>query len=83
MNAKGPSRATAKGVLSSAATLRLEDGSVVSSDGPSTETKEQLGGFYLIEAENLDQAMEWAGEMPHLSPGDSVEVRPVAEFEQE
>ena len=66
-----------------ATTIRLKDGSVVSSDGPFAETKEQLGGFYLIEADDLDQAMEWASQMPHLPYGGSVEVRPVVEFDQE
>ena len=66
-----------------ATTIRLKDGSVVNSDGPFAETKEQLGGFYLIEADDLDQAMQWAGKMPHLPFGGSVEIRPVVEFDQE
>ena len=65
-----------------ATTLRLKGDSVVSSDGPFAETKEQLGGFYWIEADDLDQAMEWAGKMPHLPFGGSVEIRPVVEFDQ-
>ena len=48
-------------------------------DGPFAETKEQLGGFYLIDCENLDQALEWAKKVP-LRPGGSVEVRPVMDY---
>jgi hypothetical protein len=66
---------------STATTLRMKEGQVVSSDGPFAETKEQLGGFYLIEAADLDEAMKWAGKMPNLADGGSVEVRPVVEFE--
>lgn len=65
-----------------ATTVRLKEDAVISSDGPFAETKEQLGGFYLIEADDLDQAMEWAGKMPHLPYGGSVEIRPVVEFDQ-
>jgi hypothetical protein len=50
-------------------------------DGPFAETKEQLGGFYLIECENLDQALEWAKKVP-LQPGGTIEVRPVMDYEQ-
>jgi hypothetical protein len=45
-------------------------------DGPFAETKEQLGGYYLIEAADLDEALRWAKEIP-LLPGGAVEVRPV------
>lgn len=67
---------------SSATTLRLQGEELVTSDGPFAETKEQLGGFYLIECDDLDTALEWAGKMPNLPFGGSVEVRPVQEFEQ-
>jgi hypothetical protein len=50
-------------------------------DGPFAETKEQLGGFYLLECENLDQALEWAKKVP-LRPGGSIEVRPVMDYTQ-
>ena len=50
-------------------------------DGPFAETKEQFGGFYLIEAENEDEAAKWALKMPHIESG-SVEIRPVREFNQ-
>ncbi len=53
---------------------------VLTTDGPFAETKEQLGGYYLIDVENLDDAIAWAGKMPH-SPSSKVEVRPVMVFE--
>ena len=49
-------------------------------DGPFAETKEQVGGFYLIECENLDEALEWAKKVP--VPGGGVEVRPVMDYTQ-
>jgi hypothetical protein len=48
-------------------------------DGPFAETKEQLGGFYLLECENLDEALEWAKKVP-LTPPASIEVRPVMDY---
>jgi hypothetical protein len=63
----------------SATTLRLNGGHRLVSDGPFAETKEQLGGFYLIEADNLDEAVDWASKMPHLEDGGSVEIRPIWE----
>jgi hypothetical protein len=61
----------------SATTLRLNNGSRLLSDGPYAETKEQLGGFYMIEAKDLDEAVELASKMPHLADGGSVEIRPI------
>src|SRR5215471_2644611 len=61
----------------SATTLRLGGGERLLSDGPYAETKEQLGGFFLVEASNLDEAVELASTMPHLPDGGSVEIRPV------
>jgi hypothetical protein len=60
-----------------ATTLRLNGGHRLISDGPFAETKEQLGGFFLIEAKDLDEAVEWASKMPHLEDGGSVEIRPI------
>lgn len=60
----------------SATTVRLQEGRVVTTDGPFAETKEQLGGFYLIEVENLDEAIAWAAKVPSAWRG-PVEVRPV------
>ena len=48
-------------------------------DGPFAETKEQLGGFYLLDCEDLDQALEWAKKVP-LRPGGSIEIRPVMDY---
>jgi hypothetical protein len=59
-----------------ATTLRVRDGETVLSDGPFAETKEVLGGYYIIDVPSLDDAIKWAGRMPHVSYG-SVEVRPI------
>jgi hypothetical protein len=61
-----------------AATLRLRDGQRLVQDGPYADTKEQLGGFYLIEAPDLDAALAWAARNPAAATG-AVEVRPVLE----
>jgi hypothetical protein len=63
-----------------AATLRLEGDDRVVTDGPFAETKEQLGGFYVIECETLDEAIDLARKVPVT--GGSVEIRPVMDFTQ-
>jgi hypothetical protein len=63
-----------------ATTLRINGGGRLLSDGPFAETKEQLGGFYLIEAKDLDEAVELASKMPHLQDGGAVEIRPIWEM---
>jgi hypothetical protein len=64
-----------------ATTIRIGDGDErVVTDGPFAETKEQVGGFYLIECDDLDQALEWAKKVP-LSKG-GIEVRPVMDYTQ-
>ena len=66
---------------SSAKTLRYgKDGQVVVTDGPFAETKEQLGGFYVFEAKDLDEALELAARIPDAKHG-SIEVRPIMAFE--
>jgi hypothetical protein len=65
---------------SSATTVRVRAGERVLSDGPFAETKEQLGGFYLLECDSLDEAIDWAAKIPGASSG-SVEVRPVMNYE--
>jgi hypothetical protein len=65
---------------SSATTVRVRDGERLLSDGPFAETKEQLGGFYLLECGSLDEAIGWAAKIPGASTG-SVEVRPVMNYE--
>jgi hypothetical protein len=62
-----------------ATSLRLQGDDVVVTDGPYIETKEQLAGFYLIEAENLDRALEWAKRLVRFDH-EPVEVRPVVEI---
>jgi hypothetical protein len=64
----------------SATTLRISGGKRLLSDGPFAETKEQLGGFFLVEAKDLDEAVELASTMPHLQDGGSVEIRPIWEL---
>lgn len=67
---------------SAATTVRLKNGKRVVTDGPFAETKEQLGGFYMVECDNLDQALTWAEKIPSADRG-SVEVRPVVDFEEQ
>jgi hypothetical protein len=62
---------------STATTVRVQDDEVVTTDGPFAETKEQLGGFYLVEAADLDEAIRIASNIPSASRG-SIEIRPVA-----
>jgi len=66
---------------SAAITVRVRNGKVSTTDGPYTETKEQLGGYYLIEARDLNEAIQIASRVPGAKIG-YVEVRPVAEDEQ-
>ena len=61
----------------SATTVRVKSGQTVTTDGPFAETKEQLGGYYLIEAKNLDEAVAIAARIPAARMGGSIEVRPV------
>jgi hypothetical protein len=62
----------------SATTVRLRNGSISTTDGPFAETKEQLGGYYLVEARDLNDAIQVAGRIPGARNG-SIEVRPVWE----
>ena len=64
---------------SAATTVRLKNGKRVVTDGPFAETKEQLGGFYLIDVPNLDEALKWAEKIPSADRG-PVEVPPVQDF---
>jgi hypothetical protein len=63
-----------------ATTVRVQNDETLTTDGPFAETKEQLGGYYLIEADSLDEAIEWAAKIPGARHG-SVEARPVMVFE--
>jgi len=62
-----------------ATTVQLREGKTMTTDGPFVETKEQLGGFYMIEAKDLDEAFAWAAKIPSAADG-SIEVRPIMEF---
>jgi hypothetical protein len=66
---------------SKATTVRLKDGKKLVTDGPFAETKEQLGGYYLIEAADLDEATAIAARIPSARVG-SIEVRPIVERPQ-
>ncbi len=65
--------------VNTATTVRVRDGKVSTTDGPFAETKEQLGGFYMIEARDLNDAIQVASRIPSARYG-SVEVRPVWEM---
>ena len=62
-----------------ATTVRVHNGELSTTDGPFAETKEQLGGFYILNCKDLDEAIEWAAKIPGASGG-SIEVRPVIEY---
>ena len=62
-----------------ATTVQVRDGKTITTDGPFAETKEALGGFYLVEAKDLDQAIKIAAMIPGASRG-SIEIRPVWEL---
>ena len=64
-----------------ATTVRVRNGKLSATDGPYVETKEQLGGFYLIDARDLNDAIQVASRIPSARWG-SVEVRPIMEFDQ-
>jgi len=61
---------------SSATTVRMKNGKAVLTDGPFAETKEQLGGYHLVECKDLDEALSIAARIPTLPAGGAIEVRP-------
>jgi hypothetical protein len=63
--------------VTTATTIRLADGKPLVTDGPFADTKEVFGGFYLLEADDLDQATEMAARLPVLRLGGTVEIRPL------
>jgi hypothetical protein len=65
---------------STATTLRVRDGETVLSDGPFIETKEQLGGYYIFDVPNLDDAIKWAEKIPGARRG-TIEIRPIVDHE--
>ena len=68
--------------VQTATTVRVRNGKMSTTDGPFAETKEQLGGFYLITANDLNEALQVASKIPSARLG-SVEVRPVVDFSQQ
>jgi len=62
-----------------ATTVRVRDGEILTSDGPFAETKEQMGGFFLVDCKDLDEAIEVAAKIPGARHG-SIEVRPIWEM---
>ena len=65
--------------VSTATTVRVREGKTLTTDGPFAETREQLGGYYLVEAANLDEAVSIAARIPGAKIG-CVEVRPVVQY---
>ena len=63
----------------SATTVREANGETLTTDGPFSETKEVLGGYYMLEADNLDRALEVAARIPAARMGGAIEVRPLVE----
>jgi len=64
---------------SDATTVRVQDGKVLTSDGPFAETKEQIGGYYVVDCKDLDEAIEVASKIPGARHG-AIEVRPIWEM---
>lgn len=60
-------------------TVQVRDGKISTTDGPFAETKEQLGGFYILDCKDLDEAISWAAKIPTAAHG-SIEVRPVPDY---
>ena len=65
--------------VNTAKTVRIRDGKTLTTDGPFAETKEQLGGFYLVDCKDLDEAIELAAQIPGAKDG-AVEIRPCVVF---
>jgi hypothetical protein len=68
--------------VDTATTVRVRNDETLTTDGPFAETKEQLGGYYLVDVGSLDEALEWAAKIPGARYG-SIEVRPVMVFDEE
>jgi hypothetical protein len=65
--------------VETATTVRVQDGQTLTTDGPYAETKEVFGGYYVFEADNLDEAIELAVRIPAARLGGAIEVRPLVE----
>ena len=68
--------------VATATTVRVRNGKISTTDGPFAETKEQLGGFYMINAKDLNEAIKVAAKIPSAKLG-TIEVRPIQEFDQQ
>jgi hypothetical protein len=68
--------------IDTATTVRIRDGEQLLTDGPFAETKEALGGYYLVDVDSIDDAILWAAKIPSARYG-SIEVRPVVVFDRE
>ncbi len=66
--------------VATATTVRVRNGATETTDGPFAETKEQLGGFYILDCEDLDEVIEYAAKIPSAKFG-SIEIRPIMVFE--
>jgi len=66
--------------IGTATTVQVRDGKTITTDGPFAETKEQLGGFYILDCQNLDEAIEWAARLPTATHG-TIEIRPIQVWE--
>jgi hypothetical protein len=66
--------------IATATTIRVRDDERMLTDGPYAETKEQLGGYYLLDCKDLDEALNWAAQIPEAKTG-AIEVRPVLDYE--
>ena len=65
--------------IETATTVRVQDGQTLTTDGPFADTKEVFAGYYVLEAQNLDEAIEFAARIPAARLGGAIEVRPVVE----
>jgi hypothetical protein len=68
------------GLPENATTVRVQDGRTLTADGPFVELKEAIGGYYLLEADDLDAAIELASQIPAARLGGAVEVRPAERY---
>jgi len=68
--------------IGTATTVRVRDGEQLLTDGPFAETKEQLGGYYVVDVDSIDEAIQWAAKIPSARFG-SIEVRPVMVYDRE
>lgn len=66
--------------IATATTVRVREGNTVTTDGPFAETKEQLGGYYIVDCADLDEAISYAAKIPTAGHG-SIEVRPIMVFD--